>query len=144
MGDVKQSIYRFRLADPTLFIDKYENFETKKTALNRRIDLSKNFRSRNEILDAVNFIFKHIMSKELGEIDYKKDAYLYPGREFEKLDGPLVELNIIDKDFEIEDDLDEEIELQDIVEARIVAKRIKDLLKEERYDAEIQAMKDSI
>lgn len=140
VGDVKQSIYRFRLADPTLFIDKYENFETKKTALNRRIDLSKNFRSRNEILDAVNFIFKHIMSKELGEIDYKKDAYLYPGREFEKLDGPLVELNIIDKDFEIEDDLDEEIEeLQDIeVEARIVAKRIKDLLKEEIYDAEIQ------
>lgn len=136
VGDVKQSIYRFRLADPTLFIDKYENFRAAEGSANRRIDLSKNFRSRNEVLDAVNFIFKHIMTKNLGEIDYTKEAYLYPGREFEELTGCLVELNLIDKDFEIEEDLDEEIEeLQDIeVEARIVAKRIKDLLKEEIYD----------
>lgn len=136
VGDVKQSIYRFRLADPTLFIEKYENFQLQEGSINRRIDLSKNFRSRKEILEAVNFIFRNIMSKTLGEIDYNQEAYLYPGRDFEILQYPSVEVNLIEKAFETEEVLDEEIEeLQDIeVEARIVAKRIKELLKEEIYD----------
>lgn len=136
VGDVKQSIYRFRLADPTLFIEKYENFGLEEGILNRRIDLSRNFRSRKEILDGVNYLFKHIMSKSLGEIDYNEKAYLYEGRSFEVLEDPSIEVKIIEKDIEIEE-LQEEIEeLEDIeVEARIVADRIKRLLQEKIYDA---------
>ncbi|SDK95192.1 helicase-exonuclease AddAB subunit AddA [Natronincola ferrireducens] len=136
VGDVKQSIYRFRLADPSLFIDKYEGYSIEGGAVNRRIDLSKNFRSRGEVLQGVNYIFKHIMSKALGEIDYTEDAFLYQGRDFQPIKDPSIEVNFIEKDFEEEEELQEEIEeLENIeVEARIVAKRIKKLLKEEIYD----------
>ncbi|SNS10057.1 DNA helicase/exodeoxyribonuclease V, subunit A [Anaerovirgula multivorans] len=138
VGDVKQSIYRFRLADPTLFIEKYESFQLESGALNRRIDLSKNFRSRKEVLGGVNYLFKHIMSKALGEINYNEEAYLYEGRSFEAIKDPSIEVKIIEKDFEIEEEIEAEIEeLEDIeVEARIVASRIKELLKEEIYDPE--------
>lgn len=64
VGDVKQSIYRFRLADPTIFLDKYRNFTPAENAAegeDRKILLSKNFRSRGEILDAANFIFSNIL-----------------------------------------------------------------------------------
>lgn len=138
VGDVKQSIYRFRLADPTLFIEKYESFQLGEGALNRRIDLSKNFRSRKEVLAGANYLFKHIMSKTLGEINYNEEAYLYEGRSFEAIKDPSIEVKIIEKDFEFEEEIEGEIEeLEDIeVEARIVASRIKELLKEEIYDSE--------
>lgn len=136
VGDVKQSIYRFRLADPGLFIEKYEAFQKDSTALNRRIDLAKNFRSRGEILQAVNYVFKNIMSKTLGEVDYTPEAYLYQGGSFMPLDENPVELHLIEKEIEAEE-LDEELELlEDIeVEARMVASRIKELLKEEIFDS---------
>ncbi|MCC5912182.1 MAG: helicase-exonuclease AddAB subunit AddA [Clostridiaceae bacterium] len=137
VGDVKQSIYRFRLADPTLFIDKYENFKTEENALNRRIDLAKNFRSRGEILAGVNFIFRNIMSKSLGEINYDEKAYLYEGGSFQSIKDTSIEVNIVEKDYEAEEELEEEIEdLESIeVEARIVGKKIKELLNKEIYDA---------
>ncbi|SET07243.1 DNA helicase/exodeoxyribonuclease V, subunit A [Natronincola peptidivorans] len=138
VGDVKQSIYRFRLADPTLFIDKYESFQLQEGSLNRRIDLARNFRSRGEIIDGVNFIFKHIMSKALGEIDYNEDAYLYQGGSFQDIADPSIEVEIIEKDYEGAEELEEEIEeLEDIeVEARIVAQKIKNLLNQKIYDSE--------
>ncbi|QUH18781.1 helicase-exonuclease AddAB subunit AddA [Alkaliphilus sp. B6464] len=141
VGDVKQSIYRFRLADPTLFIEKYETFGEKEGDINRRIDLAKNFRSRGEVLRGVNYIFRHIMSKELGEIDYDDRAALYQGVSFEPIEDPSIEVNLIEKNVEIDEDIEEELqELADIeVEARIVAKRIKELLSEEIYDGRIGA-----
>lgn len=138
VGDVKQSIYRFRLADPSLFISKYETFEKDCGALNRRIDLSKNFRSREEVINGVNFIFKNIMTKEFGEIDYDEGAYLYKGADHKPIEDASIEVNIIEKKEESyeEDEILEEME--DIeVEARIVSKRIKELLGKEIYDQRI-------
>ncbi len=82
VGDVKQSIYGFRLARPELFTEKYESFSREESP-RQRIDLSRNFRSRPEILTAVNDIFARIMGKNLGNIEYDADAALYPGREAE-------------------------------------------------------------
>ncbi|QZY54153.1 helicase-exonuclease AddAB subunit AddA [Crassaminicella profunda] len=140
VGDVKQSIYRFRLADPSLFIGKYETFESKSESLNRRIDLSKNFRSRSEVIDGVNFIFKNIMTKEFGEIDYDERAHLYKGVEHKPIEDAAIELNIIEKNEESHE-VDEILEeMEDIeVEARIVAKRIKELLKKEIYDQKLES-----
>lgn len=73
VGDVKQSIYRFRQAKPEIFLHKYETYSTEKDKDGRKIMLYKNFRSRKNVLDAVNFIFENIMSKELGEIEYNDD-----------------------------------------------------------------------
>lgn len=141
VGDVKQSIYRFRLADPTLFIGKYETFGDEEGDIDRRIDLAKNFRSRGQVLNGVNYIFKHVMSKELGEIDYDDKAALYQGSTFEPIEDPSIEVNLIEKNMEIDEDIEEELqELADIeVEARIVAKRIKELLNEEIYDTRVKA-----
>jgi ATP-dependent helicase/nuclease subunit A len=73
VGDVKQSIYRFRLAEPTLFMDKHKEFPKGDTASdNKRIDLSRNFRSRKTVIDSVNFIFRQVFSQGVGEIDYDK------------------------------------------------------------------------
>ena len=85
VGDVKQSIYRFRLADPTIFLDKYRRFTPAENAAegeDRKILLSKNFRSRGEILDAANFIFSNILSAEMGEMEYGEDESLHFGAEY--------------------------------------------------------------
>lgn len=79
VGDVKQSIYRFRLADPSLFLSKYNLYESDGQSSNKRINLSINFRSKNNILNGINYIFKHLMSQKFGEIDYCEEVYLYPG-----------------------------------------------------------------
>ena len=75
VGDVKQSIYRFRLAKPTLFMDKFENYKEKKTP-GRLINLNMNYRSRREILEGTNFIFRNLMTRESGRIEYDSDAEL--------------------------------------------------------------------
>ena len=85
VGDVKQSIYRFRLADPTIFLGKYNRFKSYEDAEEgeeRKILLSKNFRSRKEILDAANFIFENILSVEMGEMAYGDDEALHFGAEY--------------------------------------------------------------
>lgn len=82
VGDVKQSIYRFRLADPTIFLDKYKRFAPAETAADgeeRKILLSRNFRSRQEILDAANFIFSGILSVDMGEMEYGEEESLHFG-----------------------------------------------------------------
>ena len=85
VGDVKQSIYRFRQAKPELFLEKYNSYSLEKGALFRKILLFKNFRSRKEVVDAVNFIFKQIMSPNVGELDYTDEEALNPGAVFEEI-----------------------------------------------------------
>ena len=85
VGDVKQSIYRFRLADPKIFTEKYENYADYKGApadTPRRIMLKENFRSRREILDAANRVFSLCMSRSLGDIDYDTNAALVCGADY--------------------------------------------------------------
>lgn len=86
VGDVKQSIYKFRMARPELFMDKYEKYSATEEGLKRRIELSKNFRSRAEVLDSINGIFEKIMTKELGGIAYTKEVALYPGAQFPQIE----------------------------------------------------------
>lgn len=80
VGDVKQSIYRFRNADPTIFLDKYKNYPQLENC--ERIDLSTNFRSRQSVIDAVNFVFENLMTEEKAEINYDEDAKLNLGANF--------------------------------------------------------------
>ena len=83
VGDVKQSIYRFRLARPEIFMEKYKNYSTEDApGGEQRIDLHKNFRSREQVLFSVNFIFRQIMGENLGGITYDQEAALYPGAVF--------------------------------------------------------------
>lgn len=85
VGDVKQSIYRFRLADPTIFLRKYAAFKPHAEAQDgedRKLTLSQNFRSRQEILDAANFVFENILSPEMGELAYDEDASLHFGADY--------------------------------------------------------------
>lgn len=82
VGDIKQSIYRFRNTDPILFKTKRDEFSKEENAVDRKIILSKNFRSRENILACVNCIFERIMSEEAGEIDYNEDEKLYLGADY--------------------------------------------------------------
>ena len=162
VGDVKQSIYRFRQAMPKLFLDKYSNYkpvEDKPNCLGRKIQLFKNFRSRDNVLDFTNLIFKDIMSKTLGEVDYTEDEYLNFGAEdYKKINQNLkTEIDIIDikqSDEDKEDNqekeyssyeaysenLDDSEELEHLenieIEAKYVANKIKELIdsKYQIYD----------
>ncbi len=139
VGDVKQSIYRFRLADPSLFLEKYRTFDVRDGAVNRRIDLNRNFRSRFHVLEGVNTVFRAIMSEEFGEIAYDEDAALYPGLLSEPIADPQVELHIVEKAVAEDAALDTDVEdLSDIqVEAYIAAQSITEMLKKDIYDAKL-------
>lgn len=93
VGDVKQSIYRFRLADPSLFLAKYEEFRDDDTVKTRRILLSSNFRSRGNVLAATNCVFERAMRRGATEIDYDENAKLRAG--VPSVDDPPVELHLI-------------------------------------------------
>lgn len=136
VGDVKQSIYRFRQAKPELFIEKYNNYQTN-IGINRKIQLYKNFRSRKEIIDGVNYIFKEVMSQTVGELEYTDDEALNLGANYKEFDddnitlGGAIEVNIVDKNGKnIEEDIEDEQEEIDAVnlEGRIIAKRINELM----------------
>ena len=99
VGDVKQSIYKFRLARPELFIEKYTCY-TKVDSARQRIDLHKNFRSRKEVLDSVNGLFARIMGRDFGGIEYDEDAALYPGAVYPEYEGNQTETILIGKDRE--------------------------------------------
>lgn len=86
VGDVKQSIYKFRLARPELFLEKYDTYQ--ETGDLCRIDLAKNFRSRIQVVDAVNGVFSRIMSREIGGIAYDDKAALYPGAVYPAQEDP--------------------------------------------------------
>ncbi|MGI5970446.1 MAG: helicase-exonuclease AddAB subunit AddA [Oscillospiraceae bacterium] len=99
VGDVRQSIYRFNLADPGVFLSKYRAFRNwTEAGVNepKKVVLAENFRSRPEIAEAVNFVFSRIMSTELGEMDYGKDEYLIADGSFPVSADKNVELNILD------------------------------------------------
>lgn len=102
VGDVKQSIYRFRLSRPELFMEKFNTYSLTDGG-NRRIDLHKNFRSRAEVLDAVNFIFRQIMTEELGRITYDENAALYVGASYPESEKNETEILLLDTKSEEED-----------------------------------------
>ena len=131
VGDVKQSIYRFRLADPTIFLEKYRLFPTGAQAKDgqpRKRVLSQNFRSRPQVLLGCNDLFRNIMSEEFGEIDYTEDQALVPGAKFPEGDGYELEFNALDLSFLGEQE--GEKENKDLLEARFAARRIKQLLSQ--------------
>ncbi len=88
VGDVKQSIYRFRMSDPGIFMQKYDTYSRDDSAKKVRIDLHKNFRSREQVLSAVNLIFRQIMRKDIGGIEYGEEESLVPGAVYPKLPEP--------------------------------------------------------
>lgn len=97
VGDVKQSIYRFRLARPELFMEKFDTYDLSES-LTQRIDLSRNFRSRREVLESTNFIFRQIMQKKLGGISYDSRAALYTGADYLTMPGNETEVLLLDLD----------------------------------------------
>ena len=126
VGDVKQSIYRFRLADPGIFLRKYHAFtdaESAQAGEPRRVLLSKNFRSRPEILSAVNDIFRLTMTEAVGDLRYGDDEALYPGAVLPPMEGSRVELHCLDTK-EKDDDVSKLA-----LEAQLVAGRISGLLR---------------
>ena len=120
VGDVKQSIYKFRLARPELFLEKYETYEEGQGCC-QRIDLSKNFRSRTSVVEAVNDVFARLMSREAGGICYDERAALYAGAAYPENEGCESELLLISKPDKEEDTGDKE------AEALAIARKIKEL-----------------
>ncbi len=99
VGDVKQSIYRFRLADPTIFLERYQTYPHAADAApgeRAKLILSRNFRSRREVLDAANFVFSNILSVEMGELNYGADEALYPGAEYPENERCRTEFHLLD------------------------------------------------
>ncbi len=161
VGDVKQSIYKFRLAMPELFMEKYKTYsardclETGEPNLNQRIDLDKNFRSRKVVLDYVNTIFEQIMTEPVGGIVYDEAASLKYGELFEELisepapgrtaedvellliteEAPVIrdtEESEYQKDSRPEEDSEEAVYTRKELEARSIAARIKELTDPEQ------------
>ena len=121
VGDVKQSIYKFRLARPELFLEKYNTYCPEEGDC-RRIDLAKNFRSRTQVVDAVNSVFSGIMSKDIGGIEYDERAALYPGAVYPENEGCESELLLVEKpDSNAEENAKR-------LEARAIARKIKELM----------------
>ncbi len=129
VGDVKQSIYGFRLAEPSLFLQKYNRF-TKDGDGGLRIDLAKNFRSRKEILDGTNFIFRQLMTETVGDMRYDDDAALrFGAHDYPEKQVP-VECVWIDQAKEESGEEEQEDVTAVQLEARWIAKKIKQLLAE--------------
>lgn len=130
VGDVKQSIYRFRLARPELFLSKYNRY-TLDDSLEQRIDLDKNFRSRPQVLEGINFIFYQIMSKSVGNIEYNERTALYPGSEFlpnKEKGANDTQVILVGLSKEEEKEVKEEgITLKEI-EARAIAAKIREVV----------------
>ena len=131
VGDVKQSIYRFRLADPTIFLEQYRRYPDAAEAEEgepRRILLSQNFRSRKEVLDAANFVFSAIMSREMGEVEYGEAERLYFGASYlPPREDCLTEFHLL---LPPQDDGEAEKVPAALLEAQMAADRIAALLSE--------------
>ena len=142
VGDVKQSIYKFRQACPKLFLEKYNTYSLNGNESGLKIQLFKNFRSKDNVLDVTNNIFESIMSENLGDIDYNENEYLNLGADFEEIENGvgIAELDIIDlKDDENNiwknEDYDEQEEEENYrqlekeeIEATFVANKIEELI----------------
>ncbi|MBR3132570.1 MAG: helicase-exonuclease AddAB subunit AddA [Clostridia bacterium] len=129
VGDVKQSIYKFRQASPELFLDKYDRYKEENCDDGLKIKLFKNFRSRREVLEFANLVFENIMSKKLGDIDYDESEFLNPAASFELLENQSYKtvLNIIDLKEESDDSEERQLEKTEI-EAKFVTSEIKKLI----------------
>ncbi len=126
VGDVKQSIYRFRLSRPELFMEKYNTYQLK-DSLTQRIDLHKNFRSRSQVIDSVNAIFRQLMARDLGGIDYDDDAALYVGASYKETDFVDNKTEVLL--YENKGEEGEDLQVSDKeLEARGVALKIKELM----------------
>jgi len=144
VGDVKQSIYRFRQAEPSLFLSRAAAYDREETAHARRIDLQSNFRSRANVLAGANAVFERIMCGDVTEIEYDARERLIAGLEARKDDPPL-ELHLIwrendeageENDTPRDNDEEPERELESVErEAMIAAERIKALVGTPFYDA---------
>nr|WP_245249737.1 helicase-exonuclease AddAB subunit AddA [Vagococcus allomyrinae] len=134
VGDVKQSIYSFRLADPTLFIDKYNRFGEGQDG--RRIILAENFRSRRNVLDFTNLIFEQLMNTSVGQLEYDEAAQLINGfKGFPETNHYDTEILIFENTNETEDefeDVDDSFQIDDKTEGelRLVGNKIKGLIAE--------------
>lgn len=100
VGDVKQSIYRFRLTEPKLFMEKYNRYSAEGNEAGVRIDLAKNFRSRAEVLLGTNYIFRQIMREDVAELDYDEQVELVLGANYPALDYNPIELHLLDRNLE--------------------------------------------
>lgn len=130
VGDVKQSIYKFRKARPELFIEKYDTYSAEDGPC-QRVDLHKNFRSRPEIIDTVNFILSQLMTRQVGGIDYDADAALVRGREVEYKPENAVEVLLIDTGSKANGGKKVSGRQEREAEALLIAKRIRKLMDPE-------------
>ena len=142
VGDVKQSIYRFRLADPGIFLAKYQQYPQDKGC--RRIDLAANFRSRASILAAINYIFAQVMVAETMELAYDEAAALHPGTDYPRTEGQMfndrVEIDILAAEENVAEDtakeaaesenlqVEEEERKGFAAEAKFIAQKVRDLM----------------
>ncbi|PKM84893.1 MAG: helicase-exonuclease AddAB subunit AddA [Firmicutes bacterium HGW-Firmicutes-11] len=140
VGDVKQSIYKFRLAEPEIFLKKYEACRRGDDPDEIKLDLNQNFRSKGRIIHLINHVFEQIMNQKTAGMEYDNDAALYQGVKYE---GPLnhpVELHLVEHKIRDEDDLTDEV--RDLkkaeLEAFAVAKRIGELIGSPIYDSKAE------
>ncbi len=144
VGDVKQSIYKFRQACPELFLKKYQLYSLEGNEKGKKIQLFKNFRSNQNILDITNIIFENIMSEELGDINYTKEEFLNLGADYSEIENGLgkSELHLIDLKKEEPEETEEDEENQELetdentknlskveLEAIFTVQRIQELVK---------------
>lgn len=124
VGDVKQSIYGFRQAMPEIFLrrkESYPLYDREKDTYPGKIILDKNFRSRRGITEAVNFVFKRLMSKEIGDMEYTDEEKLTPGADYPPSDTPDVAFHLLELGADEESDMD-------ITEAHYIGRIIKQML----------------
>lgn len=145
VGDVKQSIYKFRQAMPELFLGKYEKYKLKKDKTENddlKIQLFKNFRSRENILSTSNLVFQEIMSKKLGDVEYNEDEYLNLGANYPDIENvdfagkteiDVINLNKNQIEEETEDTENNERIEDSILEAKYVASKIQELINSNYY-----------
>lgn len=143
VGDVKQSIYRFRLAQPSIFLDKYLSMPMLPNDKGvGKVILSKNFRSSNQVLDATNLVMQNIMSQEFGGIDYNKDEFLNKGSSYELMEQNNAELHIISSE-NTDADTDDIIKIQ--VEANFVVSKISNMINDgyQVFDKTLNSYRDA-
>jgi len=153
VGDVKQSIYKFRASEPEIFVDKYKRYASGKDSLSRAINLNHNFRSHQDILEFTNIVFNRNMTENFGQVNYKADARLVKGDSpYPKVsDVPAVQLSIICNAKKEKEDIVETLPIYSVknherdedgetlkkaeCEGKLIVNHIKELLGKEIYVA---------
>ncbi|MER1998977.1 MAG: helicase-exonuclease AddAB subunit AddA, partial [Lysinibacillus sp.] len=146
VGDVKQSIYQFRLAEPRLFLQKYKDFTSDANGTGMKIDLNRNFRSRSEVLDSTNYVFEQVMDEGVGEINYDDKASLKYGEGYNE-DRRTLETELVIFDEKGKESFDDETDSEALEksqrEARYIIKRIKAMVGQEMvYDAKTKSYRE--